>query len=181
MQPTNTPVSVQAHLWLTHCLPGAAQVRPGTLQHACPRCPPLPLSFGAAGALQKAPKRAAIKAAHKEAMELTKASRGALSISTVNAAQAALGGARYCLPLPLVPANGNRCVPAARQPSPAVVCRCRSGGRERKLVCQRRPTSALSSCQAINADNEEHFAAQAASQPGGKLSVVSLLPFGPWM
>ncbi|KAL4436146.1 hypothetical protein ABPG77_005594 [Micractinium sp. CCAP 211/92] len=49
------------------------------------------------GALQKAPKRAAIKQAHKEAMDLTKA---------------------------------------------------------------------------INADNEEHFAAAAAAQPGGKLSVL---------
>ena len=38
------------------------------------------------------------------------------------------------------------------------------------------PATPFARLQAINADNEEHFAATAASQPGGKLSVVSLLP-----
>lgn len=59
---------------------------------------PAPAPAPAAGLLAKPPKRAALKTAHKESMELTRA---------------------------------------------------------------------------INADNEEHFAATAASQPGGKLSVVS--------
>lgn len=36
-----------------------------------------------------------------------------------------------------------------------------------------RPVQAVELTKAINADNEEHFAATAAAQPGGKLSVVS--------
>lgn len=65
---------------------------------AVPHCP--------AGALQKAPKRAALKEAHKEALALTKASGGAVQLrhATWHAAwqpQALLlGAARLALPSP---------------------------------------------------------------------------------